>query len=100
MLIELKDKWWKRKRGGGKCTGQEATASTHNDIGLAEVGCLLRLIYCITCIVCACVCVCVTNLYNVTGRRCIRRSRHGSVAGSDHRVARICNHFTEKREKG
>jgi hypothetical protein len=37
ILTELKEKWWKRKRGGGKCTGQVEQSKTHNELGIQNV---------------------------------------------------------------
>uniref|UniRef100_A0A914UQJ0 Ionotropic glutamate receptor C-terminal domain-containing protein n=2 Tax=Plectus sambesii TaxID=2011161 RepID=A0A914UQJ0_9BILA len=38
VLTELKDKWWKQKRGGGKCANEDSKKGGHNELGLQNVG--------------------------------------------------------------
>lgn len=39
VLTDLKEKWWKKRRGGGKCSGEESKSSTaYSELGLQNVG--------------------------------------------------------------
>ncbi len=38
VLTELKEKWWKQERGGGKCKGDDPDKGQHNELGLQNVG--------------------------------------------------------------
>lgn len=37
VLAELKNRWWKEKRGGGRCK-DDGSKSQHNELGLQNVG--------------------------------------------------------------
>ena len=38
VLTELKNKWWKRMRGGGQCDSEKSKKGGHNELGLQNVG--------------------------------------------------------------